>query len=108
MSPKNDVVARVTVYGASEMTPTRRREVAAWLKRHASDLIRRGLNYPKRFTETWMAHEDDPIVRVAFFATPSMSPTGRKQIADWLRQHARDLMKGGDNYAPHFIGRFYA
>lgn len=35
-----------------------------------------------------------------------MSPEGRKRIADWLRQHANDLMVEGDSYADRFRGRY--
>lgn len=35
-----------------------------------------------------------------------MTKKGRKAIADWLRKHADDLEKLGDNYAPRFRGRY--
>jgi hypothetical protein len=35
-----------------------------------------------------------------------MSPTGRKAIAQWLRNHARWLERHGREYAPRFRGRY--
>ena len=37
-----------------------------------------------------------------------MTDAGRKQIADWLRKHADDLVKDGPQYAPHFRGRYFS
>jgi len=36
------------------------------------------------------------------------TPEGRKLVAEWLRQHARDLLKDGHNYTPRFRGRYMA
>lgn len=35
-----------------------------------------------------------------------MTPKGRKAIAEWLRQQAKDLIKYGDNYAKRFTARY--
>ena len=35
-----------------------------------------------------------------------MSDEGRKSIANWLRMHAKMLMREGDNYAKCFRGRY--
>lgn len=42
--------AIVTIHRASEMTPEGRREVAAWLRAHAQDLVKYGDQYSRRFT----------------------------------------------------------
>lgn len=35
-----------------------------------------------------------------------MTEEGRKDIARWLRRHARWLTKYGDEYSTRFIGRY--
>lgn len=47
---KERSAATVTVRDAALMTPKGRREVAAWLRRHAALLVREGKNYSTRFT----------------------------------------------------------
>ena len=36
-----------------------------------------------------------------------MTPIGRKEIADWLRQRADDLEATGMDYAKRFRGRYF-
>jgi hypothetical protein len=36
-----------------------------------------------------------------------MTPEGRAAIASWLRQHGRDLVQHGREYAAAFRGRYY-
>ena len=36
------------------------------------------------------------------------TPEGRRHIAEWLRQKARDLVKDGHNYSPRFRARYMA
>ena len=35
-----------------------------------------------------------------------MAPEGRKEIANWLRQQAKDLIKYGKNYNKKMIARY--
>lgn len=35
-----------------------------------------------------------------------MTPTGRKKVAEWLRQQADSLIDDGKFYAPRFTGRY--
>lgn len=35
-----------------------------------------------------------------------MTPEGRKAIAEWLRMHAKALIKDGKKYSSRFIGRY--
>jgi len=35
-----------------------------------------------------------------------MTPTGRKAIAEWLRSHAKFLIKHGKDYSGTFRGRY--
>ncbi len=44
-----NVVAWLTIKGAATMTPARRKDIAAWLRRHADDIIRDGSRYSARF-----------------------------------------------------------
>lgn len=37
-----------------------------------------------------------------------MTPGGRRKIAEWLRLHARHVLKHGHNYAPRLTGRYFA
>lgn len=34
-----------------------------------------------------------------------MNPEGRKAVAEWLRMHAKMLLKDGGDYPPVFTGR---
>jgi hypothetical protein len=36
----------------------------------------------------------------------NMTPEGRKEVADWLRQCAKTLVKHGKDYAPRFRARY--
>ena len=36
-----------------------------------------------------------------------MTPKGRKQIAEWLREHAKMLIKDGPEYSSQFVGRYW-
>lgn len=35
-----------------------------------------------------------------------MSPKGRKEVAQWLRNHAEWLIEHGNEYAPRFRARY--
>lgn len=37
----------------------------------------------------------------------AMTPAGRKEIADWMRKRAADLVAHGKDYASNFRGRYY-
>lgn len=44
-----DVVARLSICDAADMSPRQRRIIAAWLRHHADSLIKDGYNYAKLF-----------------------------------------------------------
>lgn len=46
---KEKVIAELTIKGAAEMHPKTRKEVSAWLKRHAADLLKYGPEYAGTF-----------------------------------------------------------
>ena len=44
---------------------------------------------------------------LTIYGAPDMTPEGRKDIAEWLRLHAKMLVKDGSNYARgRFTGRY--
>lgn len=52
---KERSAAIVTIFDAAGMTPAGRREIAAWLRRHAAMLLREGKNYTAgRFTGRYL------------------------------------------------------
>lgn len=51
---KDKSAAIVTIYRADEMTARGRRQIAAWLRRHAEMLTSEGKNYSKRFTGRYL------------------------------------------------------
>lgn len=54
---KQKSAAVLTIKHADQMTPTGRKEVAAWLRAQAIMLVREGKNYSARFTGRYL-HED--------------------------------------------------
>lgn len=48
-----------------------------------------------------------PIAILTLHKVDRMTPELRKQLATWLRQHARSVSQCGDDYCPRFTGRFY-
>jgi len=46
--------ATLTIHRADEVDPERRRELAAWLRRQATDLVKDGSNYAPRFTARFL------------------------------------------------------
>lgn len=55
-----------------------------------------------------MHKQDDEKIAasVTIHDAADKTPEGRKKIAAWLRRHANDLIKDGDNYANRFRGRY--
>ena len=51
---KDKSAAVLTIKDAPRMSPKGRREVAAWLRRHADMLVEEGKNYSKRFTGRYL------------------------------------------------------
>lgn len=51
---KDKSAAVVTIKGAQRMTPKGRREIAAWLRMHASYLVQHGHEYSPRFTGRYL------------------------------------------------------
>lgn len=49
MQAKEKTVAKFTVFNAADMTPEMRKEIAHWMRREASFLIR----YGRQFTHGW-------------------------------------------------------
>lgn len=52
-----DSVAVLTIKGAAEMSPERRRDVARWLRRNADFLTKQGDNLDKRFRARYILTE---------------------------------------------------
>ena len=50
MKRKQPAAAIITMHRAGEMTKRGRRDIAAWLRRHAAHLERHGGKYSRRFT----------------------------------------------------------
>jgi len=50
MKRKQPAAAIITIHRAGEMTKRGRRDIAAWLRRHAAHLERHGGKYSRRFT----------------------------------------------------------
>jgi hypothetical protein len=52
---KEKSAAVISIFAASEMTPKGRREIAAWLRRHADMLVKEGKKYTSgRFTGRYL------------------------------------------------------
>jgi len=105
---KENVLARVTVYGASEMKKALCNQISAWLWSQARDLMHDARTYPKRYSLTRFRREDQPLVRFTVYGAAEMSRQMRHQIAAWLRRHSKDVIVSGEKYSPRFIARFYA
>ena len=43
---------------------------------------------------------------VTIFDAPSMTKKGKREIANWLRKHAKWLEEDGDKYSKLFRGRY--
>jgi hypothetical protein len=54
MTSVENSVAKLTIRRACDMTPAGRKEVAAWLRRQAAQLIKEGPKYANRFTGHYM------------------------------------------------------
>lgn len=54
MTTNEKVIARVTVYGAGEMSKDDRQEIANWLRRKAGELVKEGAKYSKRYTARYV------------------------------------------------------
>ena len=52
-----------------------------------------------------MKEQWDAIVQ--FYRASEMTKEQRKEVAKWLREKAKDLLKQADNYSTHFLSRFY-
>lgn len=48
-------LATLTIHYAAQMGEKNRKNIAAWLRQHAKDIIKDGKNYSKRFTGKYMA-----------------------------------------------------
>lgn len=54
-----------------------------------------------------MTKRNKSAVVLSVFHAPSMTHTGRKAIAEWLRRQARMLVKDGKNYTKtRFTARY--
>ncbi len=48
------------------------------------------------------------IATLTIHRVAEMTPEGRKAIAEWLRNHAKMIVKEGKNYSKRFTGRYLA
>lgn len=55
-----------------------------------------------------MAKKKEPqvVARVTIERASEMTPKGRKEVADWLRSEARNLVKLGREYSRRYVGRY--
>lgn len=51
---KEHTAATFTIHRASDMTPVGRKEIAAWLRKQAANLVKHGANYSKRVTARYL------------------------------------------------------
>ena len=49
---------------------------------------------------------NNSVARFTIDRAAEMSPELRKSIADWLRRHAKELIKHGSDYSTRFTGRY--
>lgn len=54
MATKHKSAAIVTIKDAAKMTPKGRKQVATWLRQHATDLVEGGARYAPRFTGRYL------------------------------------------------------
>lgn len=52
--------------------------------------------------------EKKPVATLTIRSAGKMTPEGREAVAEWLRMHARMLLKDGANYSPRFTGHYEA
>lgn len=50
---KEHRAATLTIHRAADMTAKGRKEIAAWLRKQATNLVWHGSNYTKRFTASY-------------------------------------------------------
>ena len=51
--------------------------------------------------------KEEPIASVHIHKAGEMTVEQRKQVAAWLRERAKDILKEGKNYSTHFRAGFY-
>lgn len=76
---KKKPAAVVTIHAAGEMTPAERADIAAWLRKTASDLAKEGANYAKRFTARYLYRA---AALLALLVLPLTSACVIKQTTD--------------------------
>lgn len=50
--------------------------------------------------------KDKTIAVLTIHEAGAMTDKGRKDIAEWLRTHAKAILKDGKNYSKRFTGRY--
>lgn len=106
MKQQTRSAAILTVYNAPGMTKSRRQEVATWIRwmatRVAGDFTAGAKKVPKaasfRFASTRT---------ILTLKSPNKySAKGRRDIAAWLRRHAKFLEQHGNQFSKRFTGRY--
>lgn len=60
MKKREQSAAVLTIFSPGKMTPRGRKDIAAWLRRHASHLLKHGNDYTEgRFTGRFIYERDD-------------------------------------------------
>jgi len=90
--------AILTVYNAPGMTKHRRLAIAEWLRAKALCLLHREISARERFLAT--------RTLLTLRAPTKYSAKGRRDIAAWLRMHAKYLEQHGTNYSKRFTARY--
>jgi hypothetical protein len=107
-TPPKPAVAVLTLRGVPGMHPDTRHDMVTWIREQATQLVKHGTDYSPGFHGRFYPI-DKPQETGAFLTirkAARMTPAGRRTIAEWLRKHARWLLKDGDNYDNRFVARY--
>ena len=106
--PSKPAVAVLTLRGVPSMHADTRADMATWIRKQATQLIKHGVDYSPGFHGRF--YPIDKQQETGAFLTirkaARMTPAGRRMIAEWLRKQVRHLLKDGDNYAERFVARY--
>lgn len=99
MTTKSTSAAILTIYNAPGMTKQRRWQVVGWLRRAA-----RAVHYNVHMERHTRFRQTRTLLTLKDY--DNYSSKGRRDIAAWLRRHAKFLEQHGNQYSKRFTGRY--